>query len=126
MDMERFAAMLDEQAALLPERIFQHLNLGVGVVERVKLDRHATPERPLYVLGEYRTHPVMGRGILLYYGSFERVYPHLAEEALRQEMDRVLKHELTHHLESLAGSRALEMADAQRMMGWLTEGTECI
>lgn len=120
-DLERFACMLDEQAALLPREVFQDLNLGVGVVEHAKADRHAQPGRPLYVLGEYRVHPVMGRGVLLYYGSFQKVYPGLAEDALRQEIDRVLKHELTHHLEHRAGSRDLEIADAQRLMRWQEE-----
>lgn len=122
IDIDRFSAILDEQAALLPAEIYRSLNLGIGVVERHKRDRRNTPARPMYVLGEYHVHPVMGRGILLYYGSFCRVYPYMNDEGeARREIDRVLKHELTHHLENQAGSRELEIADAQYLMGWNTE-----
>ncbi len=119
IDIDRFSAILDEQAALLPAEIYRSLNLGIGVVERHKRDRRSTPARPMYVLGEYHVHPVMGRGILLYYGSFCRVYPYMNDEGeARREIDRVLKHELTHHLENQAGSRELEIADAQYLMRW--------
>lgn len=116
IDIDRFTAILDEQAALLPEAVFRSLNLGIGVADRHKRNRQSPPDRPLYILGEYHVHPVMGRGIVLYYGSFVHVYPNMNDEAAaRQEIDRVLKHELTHHLEHQAGSRALEIADAQRL-----------
>lgn len=121
MNIERFSQILDARATQLPEAIYRELNLGIGVVERAKRDRRAAPCRPLYILGEYRVHPVMGRGILLYYGSFMQVFPELSEERMTEEIDRVLKHELTHHLESLAGSRQLEIADAQRLLRWQEE-----
>ncbi len=122
MDIERFSTLLDELAAALPQAVYHRLNLGIGVVARAKKE-HRAQTAPVYILGEYRVHPVMGRGIVLYYGSFQVVYPHLEEPALRQEMDRVLKHELTHHLESLAGSRELEQEDARRLMRWQKEDT---
>lgn len=117
ISIERFAALLEEQAARLPQELYQQLNLGIGIVEQAKPDRRALPGRPLFVLGEYRVHPVMGRGILLYYGSFLKAFPGLEDEdALRREIDAVLKHELTHHLEHQAGSRDLEIADARWLM----------
>lgn len=123
IDIDRFSAILDEQVSLLPPEIFRSLNLGIGVVEGSKRNRHAAPGRPLYILGEYHVHPVMGRGIVLYYGSFARVYPDMNDETMaRLEIDRVLKHELTHHLENQAGSRELEIADAQFLMRWNNEG----
>lgn len=118
MDIDRFSEILDALTQRLPEAVYQELNLGIGVVERAKRDSRAKPGKPLYILGEYRTHPVMGRGILLYYGSFMRIFPGLDEDGMAQEIDQVLKHELTHHLESLAGSRQLEIADAQRLIRW--------
>lgn len=121
--MDAFGAMLDAHVARLPKELFKELNLGIGVVEHAKHDRRGLPGQPLYILGEYRVHPVMGRGILLYYGSFLQAYPQHSEEAISQQIDRVLKHELTHHLESLAGSRELEIADAQRLLRW-REGEE--
>ena len=122
IDIDRFSSILEEQVALLPRELYQQLNLGIGVVERAKPHRDQQPGRPLYVLGEYRVHPVMGRGILLYYGSFQKAFPGLDDEAqLRMEIDSVLKHELTHHLEHQAGSRELEIADAQRLMRYREE-----
>lgn len=117
MDIDRFAAILEEQAALLPAAVMQRLNLGIGVVPGARRDRRAEPGARLYTLGEYHRHPVMGRGIVLYYGSFQKVFPHLMENEprLRAEIDRVLRHELTHHLESQAGSRELEIEDARRL-----------
>lgn len=101
IDLDRFTLVLGEQAALIPPQVFEGLNLGIGVAPHAKRN----PDMPhVFILGEYRAHGVMGRGIVLYYGSFRQVYGHLDEPALRQEIDRVLKHELTHHLESRPGS----------------------
>ena len=118
IDLERFAAILDEQVALLPAQLYDRLNLGVSVAEQAKRESRARPGLPIWILGEYHRHPVMGRGVVLYYGSFRNVYGHLDEQALRLEIDRVLRHELTHHLESLAGDRDLEYDDARRLRGW--------
>ncbi|MCL2300776.1 MAG: metallopeptidase family protein, partial [Firmicutes bacterium] len=51
------------------------------------------------------------RLIRLYYGSFMRVYAHAPEALLRQKLRESVLHELTHHLESLAGERGLELQD---------------
>lgn len=116
ISIERFSLILDEQAALLPGEIFKNLNLGVSVAAQSKREHRARPNLPVYILGEYRVHPVMGRSIVLYYGSFCEVYSYLhTEDDMRIEIDKVLKHELTHHLESQAGSRDLELEDALRL-----------
>jgi hypothetical protein len=125
IDVDRFSRIVNAQAENLPEAIFRQLNLGIGVVERAKLDGHSAPDRPLYVLGEYRWHHAMGRGIIIYYGSFVRAFSHVQDEAaLSKEIERVLKHELTHHLESLAGARDLEIADAKFLMDYISGGDE--
>ena len=112
VDIDRFTRMLEEQSALIPREVFNGLNLGIGVVERAKRSPDVSG---IYILGEYRTHGVMGRGIVLYYGSFARVYGLADADNLRREIDRVLRHELTHHLESRAGERDLELEDARHM-----------
>lgn len=123
IDIDRFSQMVNAQAEKLPERVFYRLNLGIGVMERAKLERHSQANRPLYVLGEYRVHHAMGRGILIYYGSFMRAYPYLQDEAeLAFEIQRVLKHELTHHLENLAGAKDLEAADARSLIDYMSGG----
>ena len=123
VDIDRFAAILEEQAALLPQEVLKNLNLGIGVSEKAKRDQRAKPGLLLYILGEYHVHHVMGRGVVLYYGSFQKAYPGLMddEELLRPEIDRVLRHELTHHLESQAGNRDLEYDDAINLAKWNRE-----
>ena len=123
VDIDRFAAILEEQAALLPKEVLKNLNLGIGVSEKAKRDQRARPGLALYILGEYHVHHVMGRGVVLYYGSFQKAYPGLMddEELLRPEIDRVLRHELTHHLESQAGNRDLEYDDAINLAKWNRE-----
>ena len=116
MDIDRFTEILGEKTSLLPPRIFEGLNLGIGVSEEAKLHELSRPDFPRYILGEYRVSRTLGRGIMLYYGSFRMVFPYASEEVLEREIDHVLKHELTHHLESQAGSRELEIADARRLM----------
>lgn len=123
VDIDRFAEILEEQAALLPKEVLKNLNLGIGVSEKSKRERRARPGIMLYILGEYHVHHVMGRGVVLYYGSFQKVHPGLMddEERLRPEIDRVLRHELTHHLESQAGNRDLESDDALKLAKWNRE-----
>ena len=123
VDIDRFAEILEEQAALLPKEVLKNLNLGIGVSEKSKRERRARPGIVLYILGEYHVHHVMGRGVVLYYGSFQKVHPGLMddEERLRPEIDRVLRHELTHHLESQAGNRDLESDDALKLAKWNRE-----
>ena len=53
----------------------------------------------------------MGRAIYIYYGSFKAVFGTLPEAELRREMDKTLRHEFRHHLESLSGLRDLEVQD---------------
>ncbi len=125
IDIDRFSQIVNAQAETLPKAIFGQLNLGIGVVERAKPEKHSAPGRPLYVLGEYRWHPAMGRGIIIYYGSFVRAFPTMHDEAaVTSEIGRVLKHELTHHLESLAGARDLEIADAKFLMDYISGGND--
>ena len=97
--------MLDDVADSLPEEVFSELNGGVSLLQDTKIS-----EENLYVLGEYRRDQ-MGRYIVIYYGSICAVYPNLPETDMRIELKNVLTHELTHHLESMAGERWLEIED---------------
>jgi predicted Zn-dependent protease with MMP-like domain len=53
----------------------------------------------------------LGRYIAIYYGSFEKVYGNCSPEEQKEQLRRVLIHEITHHIESLAGERGLEIKD---------------
>jgi len=101
--------MLDEIAAELPKEIFRDLNGGVSLLPQTKMS-DADPGGCLYTLGEYRRDQ-MGRYIVLYYGSICAVHGHDPPKKMRKHLRDVLTHELTHHLESLAGERDLEIED---------------
>ena len=62
--------------------------------------------------------PMFMPRIVLYYGSFRRVFRHLDEDELRTEMRRVLRHEFRHHVEGRAGVRDLEEWDADQIRAY--------
>ena len=116
LTLDRFTQLLEQACATLPQKIFEGLNLGVGVIEGAKARNDTASGQAAFILGEYRAGPQMGRGIVLFYCSFLRVYPHIDDDEEGYALiEGVLKHELTHHLESQAGARDLEMADARRL-----------
>ena len=101
--------MLDVIAAELPDEVFRDLNGGVSLLPDTKIS-DADPDGGLYTLGEYRRDQ-MGRYIVIYYGSILAVHGRDTAARMRANLKRVLTHELTHHLESLAGERDLEIED---------------
>ena len=110
---EDIEAMLDEILDELPEDICRGLNGGVILVPSVKMH----PERKaddLYILGEYHVkYPGLGRYVTIYFGSFVSLYDNAGAERQRNELRKILYHELLHHMESLAGERDLEIKDAE-------------
>jgi len=109
MTIEEVNGLLDEIAAELPEEIFRELNGGVNLLPDTKRN-NADAEGKLYTLGEYRRDQ-MGRYIVIYYGSLCNVYGAASHKKMRGYLRDLLTHELTHHLESLAGERDLEIKD---------------
>ena len=107
--IEEVNDMLDEVAAELPEEIFRELNGGVSLVPQTKLS-DSDPGGCLYTLGEYHRDQ-MGRYIVIYYGSVIAVNGRYSREKMKASLKQLLAHELTHHLESLAGERDLEIQD---------------
>ena len=112
VNMEEAGAMLDELAEELPAEFYRELNGGILLNPEAK--RH--PNEPgLYIMGEYHTHHALGRYIVIYYGSFARLYGGLPPAHWKRELRHTLRHEFTHHVESLAGARDLERKDEERM-----------
>ncbi len=112
VSFEEVGVMLDEIAMELPEPIYKGLNGGINLLPQAKF-HPADMAGDLFVLGEYRVEGHLGRYIAIYYGSFVRLYGNLPEHAQRDILRRLLIHEFTHHLESLAGERDLEYEDAR-------------
>ena len=106
---EEAAKMLDEAAESLPPEIFERLNGGVNLLPARKTDQNG-----LLVMGTYNVNQ-LGRYIEIYYGSFRAAHRSEGSEKWRRELTKTLKHELTHHVESLAGDRSLEKWDEQHV-----------
>ena len=114
ISIEEFSALLDMLAAELPEAFFEGLNGGILIREEALPHPESRDEQPLYTLGQY-CRDQLGRYIVLYYGSFCRVFEGLPRAALERQMRQTLRHEFRHHLESLSGIRDLEEEDERQM-----------
>ena len=109
---EEAGEMLDAACEALPQGIFRELNGGVNLLPDVKKD-----ETGGLILGLYH-HNEMGRYIEIFYGSIRALYGEIPAEKFRERLTKTLHHELTHHIEGLAGDRTLEHWDeAQQMIG---------
>ena len=117
-EIDHFHELLNKIAEEIPEDFFKDLNGGIILLEQAKKHNRAKRGQPLYIMGQYRR-DVLGRQIIIYYGSFKRVHKNVSEAKLYQEIKDTLIHEFTHHLESLAGERGLEKKDEQRMREYL-------
>ncbi|MCF0137358.1 MAG: hypothetical protein HUJ66_03225 [Oscillospiraceae bacterium] len=98
------ADLIDE----LPDEIFRELNGGVMLMEEAK-----TEEDGSVTLGTYFVNN-LGRYVELYYGSFTELYGETEDERFRERLKKTLHHELTHHVESMAGDRSLERWDERQ------------
>ncbi|MDD3337442.1 MAG: metallopeptidase family protein [Lachnospiraceae bacterium] len=111
---EEFEDMLIELAEAVPEKYYVELNGGVMAREDARLHPQSR-DNDLFIMGEYHRQYGLGRYVVLYYGSFMAVYGGAGQKFLQKKMRETLLHELTHHLESLAGEKDLEIEDAIQM-----------
>lgn len=109
------AQWLDEMAEEFPPAFFQGLTGGI-LLEREALEDPDYPGQELYIMGEY-FNDVMGCRIAIYYGSFAALAKaeEWTQEDWEDELYTTLAHELTHHVEGLAGVRDLEVKDEWEM-----------
>ena len=108
--LEEFEVMLDEIVQTLPKDFFRELNGEIHASENEKLHKQAI-NNDLWILGEYCTSTQLGRSIVIYYGSFMRLFGNLNHIFIRERLRKNVLHEFRHHLESLAGERDLEIED---------------
>lgn len=116
--LEDMEALLEEISGEFPEQLFDGLNGGIILLPEAKLNAHSR-NNDLFILGEYHSGGNLGRYIAIYYGSFMHVYGHLGYMQLKEQLVHTLKHEFTHHLESLAGEKSLEVKDAMFLADYL-------
>ena len=118
ISLEEMELLLEEITLDLPREIFVKLNGGIVLLPEVKRNEKIK-EGNMLILGEYHSGGNMGRYIAIYYGSFRRVFGHLNEKLFKNQLIKTVKHEFTHHLESLAGERDLEKKDDEYMARYL-------
>ena len=108
---EQVGDWLEEISAGFPDAFFDQLDGGIQLEEEALPD----PEFPLgemYIMGEY-CHDLLGRYIVLYYGSFAALLAEEDEETWKDELFATVAHEFTHHMEETAGLHALDDQDAE-------------
>ena len=118
--IDEMETMIEEIVESLPEELFDRLNGGVILLLEEKENKNSK-NNDLFILGEYHSGGVMGRYIAIYYGSFMRLYGNLKNKKIRKKIEHTIKHEFTHHLESLAGEKDLEIEDARKMKKYLSK-----
>lgn len=104
--------ILDMLIEEYPEELFEQLNGGVLLLEDEVPDPEAGED--VYIMGEY-CWDELGRYINIYYGSFAALLSDERREVWEEELRVTLRHELTHHVEGLAGERSLEYKDSAQL-----------
>jgi len=121
LTFEEAEVVLNQHIDALPPDIYKGLNCGVALLVDTIYD-----DNGLLILGQYHVEPYgLGRYVTIHYGSIFAAHGHLDEESFSEKIKSVLHHELTHHLEHLAGDKSLEIQDAIdiRKMLWWRSGT---
>ena len=108
--IDEMGQILDEIAEELPKDFFARLNGGIILLPDVKM-HDAGAADDLYTLGEYNRGGALGRYITIFYGSYMKVHGDAPRSRIKALLTDTLLHEFTHHLESLAGERGLEVKD---------------
>ena len=126
MTFDEFTGIVEEELALLPDYVHEELNGGVLTDPSAYLHPGRVAD-DLYILGTYSSDPVMGKQIVLYYGSFMRTMGGAPFEVIRSQIRDTLRHEFLHHMETRAGlfgKGTLIEEDAQRMMRYYIRHAE--
>lgn len=108
---EQMGDWLEEVAGQFPEAFFEELDGGIQL-EETDLPDPDCPPGEMYIMGEY-CHDMLGRYILLYYGSFARLLEGENIETWKDEIFATVAHEFTHHMEETAGLHALDDKDLE-------------
>lgn len=126
MTFNRFVEAADRLASQIPEPLLEGLTGGIQVSREERQNPDDPPD--VRILGEYITDPFLGAQIVLYHGSFRRLFAREPEEVWLEELAITLRHELRHHLETRAGLSDLDREDMEELQRlwdeWLaiTEG----
>ena len=120
IDFEEYERIVSELMDELPEEFFRDLNGGVVVSKAMKIPDYARSGE-ICIMGQYQICSGI-RQIVMYKGSFDRIYPLADAEQARRLLRGILRHEFRHHLESLGGvhdASSLEAADEMEKRAYL-------
>ncbi|HAD20227.1 MAG: metallopeptidase family protein [Lachnospiraceae bacterium] len=101
-NFDNFCQVLEEEMKLLPDYVYEELNGGVLADESAFLHPGRVTD-DLYILGTYTNHGVLGKQIVLYYGSFAAALGQADDNTVRNQIRETIRHEFRHHLETRAG-----------------------
>ena len=121
LGIEEYNKVVSELMDELPEEFYRDLNGGVIVSEALAIPDYAR-KNDLCTLGQYLVFSGV-RQIVMFKGSFDRLYPQADAEEARKILRGILRHEFRHHLESLGGvhnASSLEAEDARRKEAYLS------
>ena len=108
---ETMGDWLEEISQKFPDAFFEELDGGIQLEEQAMPDPEFPPGE-MYIMGEY-VHDMLGRYIVLYYGSFAALLSEEDETVWKDEIFATVAHEFTHHMEETAGLHALDDKDAE-------------
>jgi len=123
---EDFASIVMEEVDILPEYVHNELNGGVLVDSSAYLHPGRLAD-DLYILGTYTVDPILGKQIVIYYGSFISTFGNASESVYRKKIRETVRHEFLHHLETNAGlfsKGTLIEEDDRRMMEYYKSHTD--
>ena len=121
ISLQEYRKIVSELMDELPKEFFRELSGGVLVSEAAEIPDYARGN-DLYTLGHYQVSSGM-RQIVMFKGSFDRVYPGADAAQARELLRGVLRHEFRHHLEALGGvhnSSSLEAEDERAKQAYLS------
>ncbi len=122
---EEYKNIVSELLDELPDAFFRELTGGVVVSEALVRPDYAQGN-DLCTMGLYKVYSGV-RQIVMYKGSFDRVYPQADADEARTLLRGILRHEFRHHLEFLGGvhdSTSLEAEDEREKRAYLARHAE--
>ena len=121
LSIDEYQQIVSELVDELPTEFFRELSGGVIVSDAAEIPDYAR-DNDLYTMGHYQITSGM-RQIVMFKGSFDRVYPQANPTEAQDILRGVLRHEFRHHLESLGGvhnSSSLEAEDERQKQAYLS------
>ncbi|HNW33479.1 MAG TPA: metallopeptidase family protein [Candidatus Ozemobacteraceae bacterium] len=117
MEFDLFQRLVRHEVDLMPMRFLKGL---AGVFVERKAFRESGNLSGLYVLGHYipQYHLAGGPGVVIYYGSFRRVFRGADDRKVTREIARTVAHELLHHWEFQSGIDDLGDEDRAWLAKW--------